>query len=178
MNELKKETADVLKTTDELSRQVGVRFDARQRYLAELATKAMRFETLSDYLKWALDQSFRLVSLHRTEIMYDWNNQVLPLDAEKESQAREIKSLNRLADVLWDESPFKRLEVLLSVAPHLVSDSDKALMKYIHSRADLKEDCDEKDKLPGLDCYKFDMQKVKDEWENIRAEFTKTKGKK
>ena len=171
---------DFSKSKEDLSKQIGIRLDARQRYLTDIAMEIAHSESVTEYVKGALDRSFKGLSLYRPELVYDEDNQPVALNPEQERVEREAKSLDNLAATLWHESPFMRLEVLSRIAPHLVSDADKALLLYIRNRADLKTESFIHEKGPyfGKKGYVLNRDKIDAEWEFIRAAFTKSKGNK
>jgi GH35 family endo-1,4-beta-xylanase len=156
------------------NKMVGVRLDPKMRYLAELAADAKSFPTLTDYIKWALEESFKNVTLRvaeKPEAILDeagnWSFE--EVDQEAERLANDHMSIANQGELLWSESEYLRLLMLHKIAPRRVSDEDKALLTYIENRKDLQTPVDGR--------YKLNRDKINNEWDSIKAAFAKTKGK-
>jgi hypothetical protein len=153
------------------SEMIAVRLEPRLRYLVEVAASAKGL-TLSAYVEWALQESFKSVTLRippEREPFYgnDLTSVTLPVKPNKEDErtANEAMSVANLADDLWSESEFSRLQNRSILAPHTLHTEDHALLQYLHSRDDLKV---RKAQSAG---YKLNREKIKNEWLGIRAAF-------
>ena len=102
------------------SKMVGVRLDAKTLYLVEIARLATgkEFDTLTDYIKWALEVSFKQVKIE---------------DAQEGSDSKTIpgKTLAELADELYAGNEADRFVTLVKKAPWLVSDGESRLLSVI-----------------------------------------------
>jgi hypothetical protein len=164
--------AAIRRDAQQRSEMITVRLEPRLRYLAEVAASAAGM-TLSAYVAWALQESFESVTLRvppEPEPFYgnDLNNVTMPEkpDEEEESAKNKAMSVANLADDLWSESEFVRLQSRFILARHTLSEEDQELLQYLHSRDDLKIR-----KSPTADCYKLNREKINGEWEAIRAAF-------
>jgi hypothetical protein len=160
---------ETAKTAGHWNKMVGFRMEPKLRYLAELAADAKGFDTLTDYIKWALEESFKQVTLRvppDPEPTYSSNGEVSipePPDVEEERVANDAMSIRNLADKLWSESEFGRIQALSILAPHRVSDVDRALLSYIHNRKDLQ--------IPRSGGYKLNREKIDKEWNSVKVAF-------
>jgi hypothetical protein len=169
---MKNETYATLKRdVPQRSEMIAVRLEPRQRYLVELAASAKGL-TLSAYVEWALRESFKSVTLRvppEREPLYghDPNHVMMPgkPNKEEENAANEAMSVANLADDLWSESEFVRLQSRKILAPHTLPQEDHDLLQYLHSRDDLKI---RKSSSAG---YKLNREKINRDWGAIRAAF-------
>ena len=156
---------------DKGGKMTALRLDSRIRYFADLAT-LVTGRSLTGHLEAALFESFKHVTLRipsKPEPMYLGNSgayEVAPIDAEQERVKNEAMTIANLADSLWSESEFERIQSLSILAEHLVSNEDNALMQYIHARTDLQ--------TPSGIGYKLNRAKIDREWESIKADFAST----
>jgi hypothetical protein len=164
--------ATVRRDAQQRSEIVTVRLEPRLRYLAEVAASALGM-TLSAYVTWALQESFELVTLRvppKPEPFYghDLNAVTMPdkPSEEEESAKNKAMSVANLADNLWSESEFVRLQSRFILARHTLSEEDQELLQYLHSRDDLKV----RDS-PTADFYKLNREKINREWGAIRTAF-------
>jgi len=171
--EMKSESkAAVRRDAQQRSEMITVRLEPRLRYLAEVAASAVGM-TLSSYVAWALQESFESVTLRvppEPEPFYghDLNNVTMPEkpNEEEESAKNKAMSVANLADDLWSESEFVRLQNRFILARHTLSEEDQELLQYLHSRDDLKIR-----QSPTADYYKLNREKINSEWGAIRAAF-------
>ncbi len=158
---------------------IAVRLEPRLRYLTEVAAIAKGL-TLSAYVEFALQESFKSVTLRvppEPEPIYghDLNQVTMPEKPsdEEESVKNAAMSVANLADSLWRESEFVRLQSRFIHARHTLSKEDEELLHYLHSRDDLKIP-----KSPSADYYKLNREKIDNEWGAIRAAFASQQHKK
>jgi hypothetical protein len=166
--------ADAPKGAAQWNKMVGVRLEAKTRYLAELAADVKGFSTLTDYIKWALEESFKLVTLRapddREPFIEDASGKWVlpkPRSAEEERSLYEEMSIGNMADILWSESAFIRMVMLSMIAPYRLSEDGKALLSYIRDRKDLW--------IPSNGGRIPNREKIDSEWELITAAFEKSK---
>ncbi len=164
--------AVVRRDVQQRSEIITVRLEPKLRYLAEVAASAVGM-TLSAYVARALQESFESVTLRvppEPEPFYghDLNNVTMPEKPTEEEESAKDKAMSvaNLADDLWSESEFVRLQNRFILARHTLSEEDQELLQYLHSRDDLKIR-----KSPMADYYKLNREKINSEWEAIRAEF-------
>jgi len=156
------------------AKMTSLKIDPKTRYLADLASTATG-QSLTRYIESALKESFKKVTLRvppDPEPMYrgtSGNYEVTPIDLKEEEAKREAMTIANLADLLWSESEFSRIQSLYVLAGRLLSPEDSALFEYIHNRKDLQ--------IPSGEGYKLNRAKIDNEWESIKAEFAK-RGKK
>lgn len=158
------------------AKMTSLKINPRIRYLADLAS-TVTGQSLTGYIETALVESFAKVTLRlppEPEVSYEQNGEAVlsdPPDPEIERVQNEAKSIANLADLLWSESEFVRIEMLSSIARHLVPTDDLALLHYIRNRKDLQ--------IPtGGNVYKLNRDKIELEWASIQAAHQqKTKGK-
>jgi hypothetical protein len=100
------------------TKTLGVRLDEKTNYLLELAMRAKGFDTASDYVKWALSESFMDVELRRPSVQLkslvrnDKGELMQIQDEEAENEEAEHQQhfrLGLLVGVLWEETPLRRL---------------------------------------------------------------------
>ncbi|HWY20949.1 MAG TPA: hypothetical protein VNX26_06980 [Candidatus Acidoferrum sp.] len=158
---------------------IAVRLEPRLRYLTEVAAIAKGL-TLSGYVEFALQESFKSVTLRvppEPEPIYshDLNDVTMPEkpNDEEERAANEAMSVANLSEHLWSESEFVRLQNRFILARHTLSKEDEELLGYLHSRDDLKIP-----KSPSADYYKLNREKINSEWGAIRAAFVSQQHKK
>jgi len=165
----KKESTERVEPSGKMT---ALRLDPKIRYLADLAAKTSG-ESLTKYLEAALKESFKRVTLRvppEPEPMYLGNSgtfEVAPIDAEQERIKNEAMTIANLADSLWSESEFGRIQSLSILANRWMSDEDKALLQYIHARKDLHI-------VSGVG-YKLNRVKIESEWDFIKAAFAKSR---
>ena len=159
---------------NQASKMISVRIDPKIRYLAELAAEA-RNESLTKYLEWALDESFKKVTLYKSpelEITYGPGRGEIELgpapDPEEEQAKRDAMLISNKADLLWNENEYVRMAILSSIAPHLVPEEDALFLKYMRESKDLQVKSDD-------GTFKLDREKIHREWTSIRAAFLKTR---
>jgi hypothetical protein len=156
------------------AKMTSLKIDPRIRYLADLAS-TITGESLTSYIEGALMESFAKVTLRlpsEPEPIYGPKGDAVmpdPPDPDVERVQNEAKSIGNLADALWSESEFGRIESLSILAPRLVPSDDLALLGYIHTKKELQ--------VPTGDGYKLNREKINAEWDAIKAAFAKTKGK-
>ena len=156
--------------TEEPAMIFGARLAPRQRFLLDLAAKA-RGTTRTEYLEWALEESFKNQTLRKPaepEPTYGHGGEVTvpEMNADSERAANAAMSVANLADKLWSEIPFLRLQAASILCPHLLSNEDNALWNYIHGRSDLK--------IAGKQGgYKLDREKIIAQWGSILRTFEK-----
>jgi hypothetical protein len=156
---------------------LNMRIDAKLRYLTELAAKVAGLD-LTKYVEVVLEESFKHVTLReQPEREYDSSGNVIPADPEEKRVQDEAMSIFNRQDDLWRERAFDRLEQKSILCRHLMSDEDKALIDYVHTRKDLHIEVVETHRLSIEKGYRFNREKIDDEWESIKAEFAKAKGK-
>ena len=154
------------------AKMTSLKIDSKIRYLADLAS-TVTGQSLTRYIESALTESFKSVTLRlppEPEPMYlgtSGNYEVAPIDPEQEVAKREAMSIAKLADLLWSESEFSRIQSLYVLARRLVSPEDSALFEYIHTRKDLQ--------ISSGVGYKLNREKIDSEWESIKADFAKPK---
>ena len=150
-----------------------LRIDPKVKYLAEITSRA-RGCSLTDYIETLLSESFKSVTLRvppEPEPSYGHDRKPMlpkPPNEEEERAANEAKTVANLADDLWHETEFRRLQSLQIFAPHLLSEEHHALLSYLHSREDLKTPSK---KLKGG--YKLNREKIVKEWDSIVRAFKK-----
>jgi hypothetical protein len=156
------------------SEMIALRLEPRLRYLTEVAARAKGL-TLSAYLELALQESFKSVTLRvqpESEPLYgdDPSKATMPgkPNEEEESTANIAMSVANLAELLWSESEFERLQSRAILAPHTLPKEDEELLRYLHGRDDLKIR-----KSPPF--YKFNRVRINNEWDAIRVAFLKAK---
>lgn len=153
-------------------KMTALRFDPKIRYLADLAAAATG-ESLTKYIEGALLKSFEHVTLRvppEPEPMYFADSrkpEFAPIDPEQERVQNEAMSIGNLADNLWSESEFSRIQSLSILASHLVSEEDAALYQYIHNQKSLQ--------VPSGKGYKLNRAKIDSEWDSIKASFAKSR---
>lgn len=154
-------------------KMTSLKIDPKVRYLADLAS-TVTGQTLTAYIESALMESFKGVTLRvppDPEPMYLGNSgnfEFAPIDQEKERAEIEAKSIGNLADSLWSESEFGRIQSLSILAPkHKVFQEYAPLIHYIHSRKELQ--------IPSGKGYKLNRAKIESEWESIKADFAKSR---
>ena len=156
------------------AKMTSLKIDPRIRYLADLASTITK-QSLTKYLEAALLQSFKNVTLRvadKPERVFDegsgkWT--ISEVDPEEERMANEHMTIANQAELLWSESEYVRLLMLSMIAPTLIEDKDAALLSYIDERKDLR--------ISAQGGYKLNREKIDAEWESIKADFTKAKGK-
>ena len=127
----------------EIPTHVNIRMDAKLRYLTDLAARARRI-SLTEYIEEALEESFKRVSLNQFPELDEEHNVYELSPEEKQAKFRKRREtvsnpLSELADRLWSEHPFVRLQLLaVSGLDHLMSEEDKAVWNYLFTRRDLK----------------------------------------
>jgi len=166
-------------STSQRTEMIAVRLEPRLRFLTEVAAKAKGL-TLSACVEFALQESFKSVTLRvppEPEPIYshDLNNITVPEKpkGEEETAANEAMSVANLSEHLWSESEFVRLQNRFIVARHTLSDEEEELLRYLHSRDDLKIF-----NSPSADYYKLNREKINGEWGAIRAAFASQQQKK
>jgi hypothetical protein len=162
-------------------KMISVRIDPKIRYLAEVAAAAKGL-SMTDYLEWAFNESFKRVTLRvapEPEPIYGNNpldfTMPEPPDPENERIANEAMSVANLAERLWNESEFGRIESLSILAPHRLKEDDAALLQHIHNRKDLQIPVKETHKLFIKNGYQLDRKKIDAEWESIKTAFSQSK---
>ncbi len=166
--------SEAMERPEKAGKMTALRLDTKTRYLADLAA-AVSKESLTKYIEAALWESFKKITLRlqpEQEIVYDQNgNPALgePLDPEQERIQNEAMTIANQADLLWNESEYVRMLMLSIIADHLLSDEDKALLKYVHDRKDLRRSGAE---------HKPNREKINAEWDSIKADFAKLKKRK
>lgn len=159
----------------ELPEMLGVRLDEKTRYLLELACRQTG-QSLSAYSECAIIESFNRVTLHKPsdpEPMYGSNpdDAVIPaVDEEQVRVKREAMLVSNMANIIWSDNPFTRLEIRALTLPHLLSDDDKQLWNYIHTRDEFKV----KDK----NGYKFDRDSIAENWQTIKEQASRPQRRK
>jgi len=166
----------IRRSVPQRTEMIAVRLEPRLRYLAEVGASAKGL-TLSAYLEFALQESFKSVTLRvapEPEPLYggDPSKVTMPEkpNEEEESAANSAMSVANLAELLWSESEFERLQSRAILAPHTLPKEDQELLRYLHGRDDLKIR-----KSPSF--YKFNRIKINNEWVAIRIAFLKEKAK-
>jgi hypothetical protein len=157
-------------------KMTALRLDPKIRYLAGLAAAASG-ESLTKYIEGALEESFNLVSLYiqpEREPMYlddSGKYEYAPIDEKQVEANKKEKLIGNLADSLWSESEFGRIQSLSILAPlHPTAKENDPLYQYIHNRKDLR--------IPSGKGYKLNRAKIDSEWDSIKADFAKSrKGK-
>lgn len=101
-------------------KQIGIRLDAKTNYLLELARRATgdRFDSLTDYVKSALDLSFDGIRIENDQEGYD-------------SQTVKGRTLAQLADTLYQGTEAQRFLALARVAPWLLSEGESKLLRIL-----------------------------------------------
>ena len=154
-------------------KMTSLKIDPKIRYLADLAS-TVTGQSLTRYIENALKESFKCVTLRVApdpEPMYLGDSgayEVAPIDPEQERVQNEAKSIANLADALWSESEFGRIQSLSILAPqHTAAVENDPLYQYIHNRKDLR--------ISAGKGYKLNREKINAEWESIKADFAKSK---
>jgi hypothetical protein len=160
----------------ELPEMLGLRLDPKTRYLAELAARAQG-ASLTTYVSNAIVESFKRITLRKPtepEPMYGNNpdDVVIPaVDAEQERVKNEAMLVSNMADIIWSDNPFTRLEIRALTFPHLMTGEDVQLWNYIHAQGDLK--------IKDGNGYKFNREFIAANWKAIKDKSSKPqRGKK
>jgi hypothetical protein len=152
---------------------LNMRIDPKLRYLTELASTISGLD-LTKYVENALEESFKHITLReQPEPEYDSEGNVVPLDLEEERIQNEVKSIFNRKDDLWRERTFDRLEQRSILCRHLLSDEEKALINYVHTRKDLHISVEETHRLHKVKGYQFDRELIDSQWPSIIATFNK-----
>lgn len=151
----------------------SLRLDPKIRYLADVA-RAVTGETFTRFLERALEASCKNVSLRipeKPEIMQNASGQwvIEEPNAEEERFANDHMSVINQSELLWFESQYLRLLMLSKLAPHLVDPNDAGLLAYIENRTDLR--------IKTERGFKLDRDKINNDWETIKADYAKSKGR-
>jgi hypothetical protein len=155
-------------------KMTALRIDPKVRYLADIAALA-KGESLTKYFEGALLESFKHVTLRKppeSEPSLDRSGKWImpePPDPENERLLDEQMSIPNQANLLWSESEYVRMLMLSMVAPHLQNPDEIALLNYVQGRKDLWKASD--------GGHKPDRDKIEKGWDEIKAAFTKTRGK-
>ncbi len=150
----------------EIPTHLNMRLDPKVRYLADLAARSRKLN-LTDYIEDAIIESFKRFTLRKPsepEPMYVGKAGKLhidPIDAEQERMKDEAMMVSNIANDVWSENPFVRLQIRALSLPHLMTIDDKQLLSYIHTREDLK--------IKNENGYKFNREVIADNWEEIKA---------
>ena len=101
-------------------KQIGIRLDSRANYLVEIARRATgsKFDTLTDYMKWALEVSFNEIKIEDDQEGYDG----------KQIPGR---TLAQLADALYQGTEAERFLALVKLAPWLISNGESKLLRIL-----------------------------------------------
>jgi hypothetical protein len=154
----------------ELPEMLGLRLEPKTRYLAELAARA-EGRTLSSFVEQAIIASFSRVTLRKPsepEPMYLGTSgefHVAPIDVEQERIQNEAMLVSNMADNLWSDNPFIRLEIRAMSLPHLMTFEDSQLWSYIHTRDEFK--------IKSGKGYKFNRELIAANWKIIKADAKK-----
>jgi hypothetical protein len=159
----------------ELPEMLGLRLEPKTRYLAELAARAQG-ASLTTYVSNAIVERFKHVTLRKPsepEPMYGNNpdDVVIPtIDTEQERAKNEAMLVSNMADAIWSDNPFTRLEIRALTLPHLMTSEDIQLWNYIHSRGDLK--------IKDGNGYKFNREQIAANWKDIKEQSSKPQRRK
>lgn len=162
--------AGVLERVKQGGKMISIRVDPKIRYLAELAA-TVRDESLTSYLEWALEESFKKVTLRVVEEAEpfldsagNWQMPEAPDPAEEQTE-NEAKSIGNLADLLWSDNEYVRMLMLSRLAQHVQTSDDKALLNYVEGRKDLW--------VKTEHGRKPNREKINAEWKSIKVDFAK-----
>jgi hypothetical protein len=124
---------------NDIPTHLNIPIDPKLRYLAELASRACGV-SLTGYVEEAIRESFRRVSLdefpelsEEPEVRELTRTEILAKFKKRSSTI--ANPLSDVADGLWSEHPFIRLQLLaLSGLDHLMSEDDKTIWDYLFTR--------------------------------------------
>ena len=100
---------------------ISIRISPRTRHLAEIAARA-QLRTLSGYIEWAINESFRSVTVGERG--------AIPALGEREGMLYPLK-LSDKADALWYSDAADRLVALAILFPGLLDDHELMLWRLI-----------------------------------------------
>jgi hypothetical protein len=100
------------------SKMIGVRLDEKTLYLLGLASRAKGLDTTTDYVKWALQESFKAIKIEDDQEGYD--GKVVP-----------GKTLADLADTLYQSTEAACFVEVAKSAPWLLSDGESKLLRIL-----------------------------------------------
>jgi hypothetical protein len=134
---------------NDIPASTNMRLNPKVRYFADLASRLLG-KPLTEITEDALLDRFKKVSI----------DPILELDsfvASDESRTIRYPLADKM-ELLWDERPIVRLEMLYCMFPHLMSDDDKTVWDYLFTRPDLYAD------------NKFNYRVIVENWLTIKAE--------